>query len=775
MKQLAKITAVATMLALASAAHADLNRVGPANNPSPPGNGFPAWYQDLNGMVLDLCLPTVTATQDPQELQQTACLLVTPPPYTFPAAFPDEAFYHRVVSDPMTTSTSGKRAILVLALEAAFGSGTPVAGQQMVFARIRVTAGVPFDGTYTVTHPYGTETFANVVAGAGNRDIFFTEDVGLAPLNFTDALVSRVGPFLQHVEDTLIDPATGQPFVPFPGGPAAQPLVLPFDPVTGFIPGVSRYFLGDGVTSRYITGSPFNTNYFEMCGPFDGPGQPDRCIRQNLFTVTGMLHDPNAVVGSPLSVTRASYGRTDGASQVDVMARASRSPGQANPPKLTAAGQSVSPVLLAGPTILGDWYAQGIPVPSSDVPTQITVTNSGDVPPTSIVSHIVDEITIKSAAYADGTLTVVATSSDKGDLTAVPPIQPSTLSLEGYPTATVTASGGTTDRAEVTFVAAAGAIPPAFVRVASNRGGQATLDTSMGLANPVFPGGVPFAGDDTAEVIQGTVAAIPINVTANDVGGPLGITAGPTILAPGASLGTASVLNGQIWYTAPTTTGTAIIKYTVANSAGVSNVATVNVNVIADPNGPIPTAVNDPTTGAINATAGQAIVISVLANDTANGGTLDPASILISTAPASGTAVPNANGTVTYTAGAAGTFTFRYTVANLPSANGTVQRSAPATVTVTVAAAENLQFQAPAKCDSRSSKWQARGTSNISTGNSVSVVNDVVGSPARGTVIGSAPVVNGAWQFQGTATCVSTVKFRSTLGTTIGPFTVQVK
>ena len=259
---LAKITAFATMLALASSAFADLNRVGPANVPAPPGNGFPAWYQDLNGMVLDLCLPTASTTADPQGDPGDRL----PPrgtagaPYVFPTSFPDEVFFHRVVSNPLNTSVTGKRAILVLALEAAFGSGAAAIGQQMVFARIRVTAGVPFDGTYTVTHPYGTETFANVIAGVGNRDIIFTEDVGLTPGNFTDALTSRVGPFLQHVEDTLIDPATGFAFVPRPGGPAAQPLVLPNDPVTGFIPGVSRYFLGDGVTPRYITGSPFGTN-----------------------------------------------------------------------------------------------------------------------------------------------------------------------------------------------------------------------------------------------------------------------------------------------------------------------------------------------------------------------------------------------------------------------------------------------------------------------------------------------------------------------------------
>ena len=544
MKQLAKITAVATMLALASVASADLNRVGPANVPAPPGHGFPLWYQDLNGMVLDLCLPTVTATQDPQSLQETACLLGAPtPPYVFPTNFPDEVFFHRVVSNPMTTSTTGKRAILVLALEAAFGSGAPAIGQQMVFARIRVTAGVPFDGTYTVTHPYGTETFSNVTAGVGNRDIIFTEDVGLTPGNFVDALTSRVGPFLQHVEDTLIDPATGLPFVPFPGGPAAQPLVLPFD-TNGFIPGVSRYFLGDGVTPRYITGSPFNTNWFEMCGPFDGPAASDRCIREDSSRSPACCTIPTPSVGSPLSVTRASYGRTDGASQVDVMARASRSPGQANPPKLTAAGQSVSPVLMAGPTALGDWYAQGIPVPSTDVPTQITVTNSGDVPPTSITSHIVDEVTIKSVAYAaDGTLTVVATSSDKGDADRGPPDPPRDPLAVWLPRRHRDRLGrhhrpGRGDLHRRRRRDPAGLRSRRLVPRWPRLHGHVARRRHAGL-----PGGVPFAGDDTAEVVQNTLAAIPIDVLANDVGGPLGLNAATlAILAPGPAIGTASVV-----------------------------------------------------------------------------------------------------------------------------------------------------------------------------------------------------------------------------------------
>ena len=66
------------------------------------------------------------------------------------------------------------------------------------------------------------------------------------------------------------------------------------------------------------------------------------------------------------------------------------------------------------------------------------MTNSGDVPPTSVTSHIVDEVTIKSVTYAAGTLTVVATSSDKGDLTASPAIPPAVLCPEGYPAATRT-------------------------------------------------------------------------------------------------------------------------------------------------------------------------------------------------------------------------------------------------------------------------------------------------------------------------------------------------
>ncbi len=776
MTQLSRIAAAAAVLTFASAALADLNRYGPPHNPSPPGDGFPAWYQDLNGMVLDECIPTATATQDPTGLQKTACLLVDPLPYTFPTTFPAEVFYHRVVSNPLTTSTSGQRAVLVLALEGSFANGTATAGQQMVFARIRVTAGVPFSGTYTVTHPYGTETFTNVIASGGNRDIFFTEDVGLTPLNFADALTSRVGPFLQHSDVA-------------PGGAPAGPLVLPFitnpDGTTSAAPG-ARLFLGDGVTGRYITGSPFNTNYFEICGPFNGPANPDTCVRQDLFTVTGMLHDPASPIGSPLSVTRATFNRTTGTSQVDVMARASAGPGQAAP-KLTAAGNAMAPVLMSGPTTLGDWYVQGIPVPSDAVPTQVTVTNSSDVPPTSIASHVTDEVTVKSVAYSAGVITVVATSSDKGDTAAG--IAPATLSLAGFPTAVKTPSSAT-DPAEVTFTAtltptAAGAlVPPAFVRVVSSMGGLATADTSMGVASPAFPGGVPYASDDAADFIQDPTGAQPaaaINVLANDVGGASPINSATLqIVPPLPAIGVASVSAGQIFYKVPSVTGSTTIRYTVNNGVGPSNVGTVFVNVLPDPTGPVPTAVNDPPAGsAINVTAGNSVVINVLANDTSNSPTvaLDPASVAIvpGSGPARGTATVNTTtGAITYSvpAGAAsGTVTFQYQVSTKASGTVVAKQSNIATVTVTIAAAETLTVRTPIKC-SLPNKWQIQGTSNISTNNIITIY---AGPTASGTVIGTAPVVNGAWQFQGLVTCSSPVSFKSTVGTTILNQVVQIK
>ena len=108
------------------------------------------------------------------------------------------------------TTGGGGKAVLTLALEAAFGGGPVAANDQISFGRIRIAAGGLLQGaTYKVTHPYGVDTYTNVDAGA--RGLIHTEDVGIgAPGDFTGALNSRVGPFLTW-SDFPNSPGPSQP------------------------------------------------------------------------------------------------------------------------------------------------------------------------------------------------------------------------------------------------------------------------------------------------------------------------------------------------------------------------------------------------------------------------------------------------------------------------------------------------------------------------------------------------------------------------------------
>lgn len=710
-KKFKLLLVLGTLLLFAATAQADLARVGPANTPSPPGHGFPFWYQDLNGLVLDVCLPDAS---DPGALQQTACLLGPPdPPYVFPTNFPDELFYFRAVSAPLDT-TGGRRAVLVLALEAAFANGPVVPGDQVVFTRIRITAGVPVDGTYTVTHPYGTEVFTNVVSGGGNRDIVFTEDVGITnPGFFSEALNSRFGPFLQASASM--------------GGTPNLPVDLN-----------GAEFLSDGVTEEFVTGSPFNTNYFEICGPENAFGPGISCVSTDRFTLTGRLHDFAAnPIGSPLTISRATYARDDvgSSAQVDVVATASAGIGQAAP-KLTAAAPNVSPVLMNGPTALGEFYAQGIPVPAIDIPNRVTVTNSSDAPPTSVTRHIVDEVTIPEASWnpATQTLTVVATSSDKY-------ARPS-LAIDGFPDAIAAIGGISGDPASMTLTVSAVVIPSAAITVVSAAGGQGSAPVTMGVS-PVFPCGVPFTQDDSA-VAEQNGSPIEIGVLANDSADPCAPTTQliPGILTP-PNIGSASVnvVDGTISFTPPASTGTATFQYTLANAEGTSNVATVTVDVVPGAGGPVPAA--NPDTATV--TAGTSSVIDVLANDSGNGGTLDPASVTVDLLSVTGgTALVNTStGTVTFTAGATtGTFGFDYTVANT---NGNV--SVPAHVTVNVIAAQVVTITAAQFKTGGTPEWRIDGTATpIPNATTTITVTLVRGGVTVGTVGASAADALGVWR-----------------------------
>ncbi|CAD5374002.1 Glycoprotein gp2 [Rubrivivax sp. A210] len=749
----------ATALAIASfAAHADLARVGPLNVPSPAGHGFPLWYQDLNGLALDLCLPDAA---DPGGLQGLVCLMETAPPYTFPSAFPGESFYFRATT-PGMDMPGGKSAVLVLGLEATFNGGVPAANDQVTFTRIRVTAGVPEAGIYTVTHPYGTNTFDVTTVGTGNRDIVFTEDVGIATGSFTGALKSRVGPFL-----VAADPATG--------------VALP--PVT--INGAK--FLAD-IAPVAITGSPFNTNYFQICGKradgtdiiLGGFGPSGTCAMTPLFTLTGRVHDLVASpIGSPLAVNAATYSRDAAGTHVNVSASVGRALASQPVPLLTAASTQTPPVRLVGPDVLDRYFTQGFTDPSGTLPGPITVTNSGDNPPTSVRAATTDVVTILSTGY-DGTaqtLTVNATSSDKGFAAQLPPA----LALEGL-AFTAAPCAASADPACRTLVASGVAVPPATVIVQSAAGGigRADLQTNPNLA---YAAGSPFTQDDTVSVAASSPALL-IPVLANDVAhaaAPIN-PASLTVLAPGLAPNLGTLVNngdGTVSFTSNGQVGSTSFKYTVSSAAvaGASNVATVTINVTEPVGGFLPLAAND---GPIPVLAGRAVAINVLANDSGNGGTLNPASVTIVPGSVTGgtAAVNTTTGVVTFTAGATAgaNFGFDYTVANT---NGNVG-SPPAHVTVNVLASEPIAVAAGAECRRSTNRWRVSGT-GVTPNTSITLYRTATApaAPTAAQIVATVPVdALGAWVVDtttGGACTTTSASVRTQAGTVRNNITIRIR
>ena len=202
-------------------------------------------------------------------------------------------------------------------------------------------------------------------------------------------------------------------------------------------------------------------------------------------------------------------------------------------------------------------------------------------------------------------------------------------------------------------------------------GGTASSTFTVDISAPATP--PPTTVADSANTPLNT--ADTINVLANDT--PANdINASSVLIAANPTSGTASVnSDGTITYT-PTTgfIGNDSFTYTVASTEGIrSSPATVSVDVGAGT-----TANNDTASTTSNAT----VIINVLSNDTSTG-TLNPASVLIATNPTSGTAIPNSDGTITYTPNKnfIGQDSFTYTVAD---SDANVSNAATVTINVGV-------------------------------------------------------------------------------------------
>src|SRR2546425_981395 len=382
-----------------------------------PANGYPRWYLDRNGLQLGQCLDAANPA-DPCVLAGT---FPNPgQPISFPDNFPDEFFYWRTTTTINNIGNVGGRALLVMSTQAGFGGATGTAadgaGAQIVFARYRVRVlpnGLVPGATYVVTGPFGVQSFVASATGTIN----FTVDQGCPlgtplPCNFSSVLpTTNAGPFLTW------DPAT--PPAPTPG------------------------FIGDGLLTHTIVGSPFNTNFFRIQGPnVGGPGV--NVVETNLFTnVIGKIYvrpatsttlnsTPNpSVFGQAVTLTATvapvladplvptgSVTFKDGATTLGTVALANGS------------ASLVTSALAAGSHSLTASYSGSLEFAVSTSPTVTQVVNS---PTTTSLSA-----TPNPSVFGQ-TVTLTATVS---------PVPPAV----GIPTGTVTFNDGTTSLGVVTLV-----------------------------------------------------------------------------------------------------------------------------------------------------------------------------------------------------------------------------------------------------------------------------------------------------------------------------------
>jgi len=186
-----------------------------------------------------------------------------------------EGFWYAADADLSASIITGGLAQLRLNLEATSDPTLPN------FSRVRIRIDVPAPGTYTITHPYGTQAFNVATVGPG-ADINATTDL-LPPFLAT----TPIGPYLFW--------DSGLPLT---------------DPVTG------GFYIGDATAPHKVLGSPTGNNFFRIEGPAGvdlnaDPAITSNILETNLFIVLGkvftgdgnnapaLVNDQDAALGLP--------------------------------------------------------------------------------------------------------------------------------------------------------------------------------------------------------------------------------------------------------------------------------------------------------------------------------------------------------------------------------------------------------------------------------------------------------------------------------------------
>lgn len=497
-------------------------KVGPINS----FDGFPVWYKDENGLRLQLN----TNPADPFSGITFADLPDPLQPVSFPDNYPSEAFYTSVEAE-MTTGT-GERARLVLALEAAFLTEVPQVGDQIVFGRVRIrVAGLQPNVEYTVTHPYGVDTFIAEPDGEGFGEINFTEDIGgMNGGEFQLALNSRIHPFL--IWDPTVTPDAPEGYI---GDPA-----------------VAHSIVGSLFIDRF--GQP--QNVFRIEGPGIGVGSPDRSsnpnfdadntIETNLFTVLGKISTISGV-----DVNRVTYTQIeDSGGFLDVFATSDDTA-----QTISVTGSGFSTTLLEG---RNSQYFARIQFEGSRPPVTIAVRNTSDDPISRKDVSPVDFIEA-SANYDTDTqiLRIEATSSDSIGLPD--------LSLEDFGAGVMEIPPNGISTTNLVFA-------PAHVTIISSAGGSRTIPVTItGSADGPIPVSAN-AGEDQSVIIDTSVTLNGTNSTGS-------ITSFSWAQLSGTSVTLVEADTATPTFTAPSVPEPLIFELTVQGVGGPST-STVQISVL---------------------------------------------------------------------------------------------------------------------------------------------------------------------------------------------------
>lgn len=245
---------VAGTAATAQAALADLGE------PIAP-HGYPAYFEDVNGLQLELCVPPPAGTASVESL----CVFdpLNPASSLIVAG---ETFWW--LASSRIDLPGGGQADLTLGVEGTFGGAEePIDGQQISFGRTRIRVDTPSAGTYTITHPYGTHVFVVTDPAEG---INYTADIG--SVNFMDPAAGFA--------DTLA--AFGPEQVSFLTWPDYRTNV---DLQVRSGDQVLEQYIGDPNIASPVVGG-LNGNIFRV----EGPGLD---VETDLFFVMGKEYDPS--------------------------------------------------------------------------------------------------------------------------------------------------------------------------------------------------------------------------------------------------------------------------------------------------------------------------------------------------------------------------------------------------------------------------------------------------------------------------------------------------